>query len=539
MLALSVLIQIAALLAPQYLQWTVDEALVRHDASLLGVLAIAFAGLLLVRLGFEAARSLLVLRAGSQVALHLSTRLHAHLLRLPLAWFERRTLGDVVSRFGSLGPVRALITESGVLAVLDAAMACATGVMMWVYSPRLALLVMGVVAVYTVVRFAVFPIVRRRSHEQLAAHAREESHVLETLRAVAPVKVFGLADQRAEGWRGRCVDSLNQDIALARIGIAMTSVRGGLFGLMSVAVIYLAAQEVLAAGMTVGMVFAFVSYSQQFSDRFGGLVERVLEWRTVQVHLERLADIALEGAESDDVDPAPCGSDSLDLPPSGPLELCEAGLPYGDEDWVFSGINLKLEAGEFVALLGESGVGKTSLIKVLMGLLPPTEGRVRWAGADLTRSPHRLRGRVVGVLQDDVLLGGSLADNIAAFDEAMDTNRVQAAAMAAHIHQDIVRLPMGYRSEVGDLGNILSGGQRQRVLLARALYQQPSVLVLDEGTAHLDPAATESILNVLSQLPVTRLLITHDPLVAARATRVLRLGRNGLSETQQLSVEGG
>lgn len=540
-LALSVLIQIVALLAPQYLQWTVDEALVRGDASLLGVLALAFAGLVLIRVGLEAGRSLLVLHAGSQLALHLSTRLFEHLLRLPLPWFERRSLGDVVSRIGSLAPVRTLVTESGVLAVVDALMALATGAMMFLYSPALTLLAIVVVVIYAAVRLGLFPIVRRRSHEQIAARAREETHVLETLRSILPIKVFGLRDQRAEGWRVHNVDALNRDIALARLGIGMLSVRGVLFGLSGVAIVYFAARQVLEGTMTVGMVFAFVSYQSQFSDRMGTLVERLLEWRTVSVHLERLSDIALEAPEASELEPQrdlalehveTAGRVAADL------ELIGVGLRYGDEPWLFRDLDLQLHAGEFLAIVGPSGSGKTSLIKILLGLVPPTEGELSCGGRQQLAALAWLRGNAAALLQDDSLLAGSLVDNIALFEPSPDLARVQAAAMAAAVHDEIVRLPMGYRTEVGDLGSTLSGGQRQRVLLARALYRQPGLLVLDEGTAHLDPESASAVLDVVSVLPITRVLVTHDAKVAARADRVVELRGGVLLEAQQLGAQG-
>lgn len=545
-LLLSCLIQLSLLLAPLYLQWVVDDALASADDSLLAVLAMGFAALVVLRVAAEAARSALVLHTGMVMAQQTSTRLFSHLLSLPLDWFERRHLGDVVSRFGSLGPVRQFLTEGSVLALVDALMALATAIAMFLYSPTLALTAFVLIGLYTAFRFAVFPLVRQRTLEQIADQAAQESLFMESVRAITPIKSFGLAIERQGRWQARFVDALNSQIALARLGIVVVTVRGLLFGLFGVGLVYLAAQQVFAGAMSVGMVYAFVSYQHQFSDRWALLIDRVLQWRTLSVHLERLADIALATPEHvthaahacDERSNAPDALSPVPLRDAG-IKLDDVGFRYSErEPWVIRHLDLTIRTGEFVAIIGESGGGKTTLLKLLMGLATPTEGSVHIGGHN-ARSFASIRPYIASIQQDDALLAGSLAENISLFSAQPDQPRIHASAVAASLHEDILRLPMGYRTRIGDMGHSLSGGQRQRLLLARALYRQPSLLFLDEGTSNLDPDNTKKILDLVARLPITRVLVTHDASIAARAQRVLRLSDGQLHEEVDSARQSG
>jgi ATP-binding cassette subfamily B protein RaxB len=214
------------------------------------------------------------------------------------------------------------------------------------------------------------------------------------------------------------------------------------------------------------------------------------------------------------------------------LELRNVSFRYGDgEPWILKDANLKIDAGENVAITGPSGCGKTTLLKVMLGLLQPVEGEVLYGDVPVRQlGMANVRRKVGTVMQEDVLLTGSIADNIAFFDMAPDQQRIEACGQLAQLHNDIVRMPMGYQTLVGELGSGLSGGQKQRLLLARALYKQPTVLALDEATSHLDIGNEQAVNAVLAQMPLTRIVIAHRPETIASAQRQWALTPEGMRE---------
>jgi ATP-binding cassette subfamily B protein RaxB len=265
------------------------------------------------------------------------------------------------------------------------------------------------------------------------------------------------------------------------------------------------------------------------------LIDRCVELKMLGLHAERLADIALHDPEADE-SPA---VDLADLPPR--IELRNVGFRYGDGDpWVLRHVDATIEPNDHVAVTGASGSGKTTLLKIMLGLLAPSEGEVLYGGIPVRRlGLASVRRQLATVMQDDVLLSGSLADNIAFFEAQPDAARIEACARAAQVHGDIARMPMGYHTLVGDLGCGLSGGQRQRLLLARALYRRPRVLLLDEATSHLDVAGERAVAQALSHLRLTRVVIAHRPETIAGAQRVLELRGGRLEEPAAAVVDEG
>ncbi|HET7162029.1 MAG TPA: ATP-binding cassette domain-containing protein, partial [Rhodanobacteraceae bacterium] len=211
--------------------------------------------------------------------------------------------------------------------------------------------------------------------------------------------------------------------------------------------------------------------------------------------------------------------------PEAEVEVRNVSFRYADgESWILKNCSLAIPVGESVALTGPSGCGKTTLAKIILGLLEPEEGEVLYGGIDIRRlGLRRYRNQVGAVMQDDQLFAGSIADNIACFDSESNPLRIEAAARLAAIHDDIAATPMGYQSLVGDMGSALSGGQKQRILLARALYRNPSLLVLDEATSHLDIERERQVSAAINRMQITRIVIAHRPETIASAQRALRV----------------
>lgn len=532
--AVAAALQLFALVAPLFSQLVVDEVITAGDHDMLTVLVLGFGLLLVVQTALGLARSWMVMVLGQSISLQWAGNVFAHLLRLPVDYFEQRHLGDVVSRFGSIGAIQRTLTTAAIEAVLDGLLAVAALVMMLIYSPTLAGVVVAAVAAYGLLRWAAYRPLRDASAERLVIAARENTHFLETLRAITPLKLFGRESGRLARWQNLLVDVQNRDVRTAKLNIAFGTANTFIFGLENLLVLWLGAKAVMAGpgnaggAFTVGMLFAFMAYKSQFSGRVSALINYAVEFKMLGLHAERLADIALTAPERDNPKAeglaAQVPPDDLShLRPS--LELRDVSFRYGEgEPWVLRHANLKIEAGEIVAVTGASGCGKSTLLKLLLGLLQPNEGEVLYGGIPVRQlGLANVRRQLGTVMQEDVLLTGSLADNIAFFDEQPDQQRVEACARIAQVHDDIVRMPMGYHTLVGDLGHGLSGGQKQRVLLARALYKQPRVLALDEATSHLDLANERAVTQALARMRLTRLVIAHRPETIAGAQRVVQL----------------
>ncbi|WP_019677231.1 peptidase domain-containing ABC transporter [Arsukibacterium perlucidum] len=478
---LSLLLQIFLLAAPYYTQLVVDEVLISQDKPLLVVLALGFGLIMLLRVLTQTLRGWVVLHLGSVMSVQMAANLMRHLLHLPLSFFEKRHMGDVVSRFSSLNAVRELLTNSLVEGVIDGIMAITVLIMMYLYSPQLTLVVGIAVLIYGLLRWALYRPLHQLTEASIVAAAKEQSNFMETVRGMQSIKLFGLQTQRLNVWQNRFADAVNQNYRLGKWQISYGTINNLLFGIENVLVVYLAALTVMTGDMTVGMLFAFMAYKNQFTERTAALIDKIVEIKMTRLHLDRLADIALTEQEDEG-----SGVDSREL--SGQLQLSDIRFRYASNDpLLFDGLNFSVNAGENVAIIGPSGTGKTSLMKIMLGLLPSESGKVEVDGIDIRHLGLRhYRSQIAAVMQDDQLMSGTLAENISFFDSQMDMQQVMASAELAGIHQDIATMQMGYNSLVGDMGSSLSGGQKQRLLLARALYRKPKILFMDEATSHLD-----------------------------------------------------
>jgi len=514
-LALSLILQATLVLAPLQVQWVVDNGVMRADTELIALLALGFSLLLLVQLAAQVMRGWLVARLTFILAFEFGRNLFGHMLRLPLKWFEARHLGDIASRFGSLGPVRDAMTQGVVAICVDGFMAIAMLVMMLAYDGWLAALVIAACVTFLVVRFAQAPVLARVAMDEINHQARADSSFLESMRAMPAVRVYGQERARLDLWQSQQAGAINAGIQFSKWGLLGDGARTLIFGVETVAVIYLGAHQVLDGALTIGMLYAFLSYKGQFTGRLAELVRQALDLRLLRVHLERLADLYCATAE---LSMEPVSRD----PVRGALQLVGVGFRYGERTpWVFRDVDFKIAEGEFVALVGASGGGKTTLAKLLIGQAQPSAGTVSVAGRPLEGLwLRRYRYSVGCVLQDDALFAGSIAANITLFDPQPDVARWQRACRLTRVDELIATLPMGAETPVGDMGAALSGGQVQRLLLARALYRKPGFLFLDEGTAHLDPEMRTEIQEMVAALDCTRVVATHDLTFASLADRV-------------------
>lgn len=515
----SILLQVFTLIAPYYMQLVIDDVILTRDTSLLLVLAIGFGMVLLFEIATNAARSFVLLHFGSQLSIQMAGNLFHHLIRLPLNYFEKRHMGDVVSRFGSLQQVRELLTTGVIETLIDGLMASAILVVILIYSPSLTVVVLVAVLAYALFRLAMYRSLRMVSEQEILAMAKEQSNFMETVRAMQTIKLFGSEAKREGLWQNHYINFTNKSINLGIFNISYQAVNRLLFGLENILVVYLAARLVIGGGFSTGMLFAFMAYKTQFMDRMARLIDKLIQFRMLSLHFERIGDIALTAKEQ--VHPPQERQHQIE----GRIELKNISFSYSDVTRpVLQNINISIEPGESVALVGPSGCGKTTLMKIMLGLLQPASGSILIDNILLEQMGiSNYRRQIAAVMQDDQLLSGSIKDNIAFFEDYINMELVEECAKMAAVHNDIMQMPMGYNSLIGDMGSALSGGQKQRILLARALYRQPRILFLDEATSHLDTKTESYVSNAIQQLNITRVVIAHRPETIASVDRVIQL----------------
>ena len=342
-LVLSAVLQVFVLVSPFYLQLTVDEVLVKFDAELLFVLAFGFGALAVLNAVAGLLRGYVLLYFGNMLNYQMVCNLFAHLIQLRADFFEKRHMGDIVSRFGSLAPIRSLFTEGLVATVIDGVMAVATLVMMFIYSPVLASIALVALALYLVLRVVSYPPLRERSEDAIVYHAREQSFFMETVRGILSIKLFGRETDRRRVWQNRFADAVNADVRVQKLGIWFALGNSMIFGIEHVVLIYVAAKMTLGAEFTVGMIFAYMAYKGQFTDKAIALVERLIEFRMLELHLSRISDIALAEQEPSAL---PSTSTRSDGQLDGALGLEDVSFRYGEAlPEVLGGVSIDIADG--------------------------------------------------------------------------------------------------------------------------------------------------------------------------------------------------
>ncbi|TFH89437.1 peptidase domain-containing ABC transporter [Vibrio ouci] len=505
LITLTFFMQVISILFPYYLQWTVDNVLLSEDRTLLLVLAIGFSLLTLVNIVVSAFRQWLVIKFGSQLSIHMGANLFFHLIRLPTHYFEKRSVGDVISRFKSLTYIRELLTEGIVESVIDGLMAFVVLIMMYLYSPLLATLVLVSVSLSFLMQMLLYSPYRRVSEEMLISEAKEDSTFLESVRAIKTIKTFGHENVMQNLWLNRYAEVSNSDIRLGKLSLSEEALNKTIFGFENILIIYFGATLVIDGEMSIGMILAFIAYKNIFTGSITTFIDKAIDFKMLGLHLSRLSDITMEEREQSFI------VRSLPEIVEPTIRLDNVSFRYSSNDeWLFYNLNAEFRPRKTTVIIGESGCGKSTLLKIILGLIKPTSGRVLINDVDIHEvSPAEYRAMFGVVMQDDILLSGTIEENITMFDADNDYQRMVGACHDACILEEIERLPMGFHSLVGDMGNFFSGGQLQRLFLARALYRQPAILCLDESTSHLDLVNERTVNKNLAAKGLTTIAIAH------------------------------
>lgn len=519
-LILALGIESIALILPLQLQLAIDEVISSGDERLLLgsavvlVLAVFLYFVLAVSRGWLGNWIGIVLGAGWTV------NLFDHAMRLPLSFFERRHMGDITSKFSSLNAIQFSLTGNLMEVVLDGLVVVVVGVLLVNYSNLLTAIVIVIFIMTVATRALVHPKTMRLSEEVIALEARKNSELMESVQGVQTIRIANRMNNRVSRFQRAVLEFAERERKLQNYMTLFIAFNQSLTSLQRVLLITAGSYLVIHGRLTAGTIVAYIAYADIFTWKLARLVDKVAELKMMKVHIERVSDIAQRAQESHAFNESYSGGE-----PEAYLELDNIGFKYpGSTDWVFRGVNLRIDNGESVALIGPSGCGKTTLAKIALGLLEPSEGRVLMGGVEIHElGLQRFRSYVSAVMQEDTLFAGSFAENIAFYDSDVDMQRIIGVANAVAIHDEISSMSMAYQTLVGDGGSSMSGGQRQRVLLARALYIDPKIIVLDEATSNLDIDCERTVNRAISKLKITRLIIAHRPETIASADRVVQL----------------
>ncbi|WP_302027093.1 colicin V export peptidase/ABC transporter CvaB [Escherichia coli] len=517
---LSVVIEAINLLMPVGTQLVMDHAIPAGDRGLLTLISAALMFFILLKAATSTLRAWSSLVMSTLINVQWQSGLFDHLLRLPLAFFERRKLGDIQSRFDSLDTLRATFTTSVIGFIMDSIMVVGVCVMMLLYGGYLTWIVLCFTTIYIFIRLVTYGNYRQISEECLVREARAASYFMETLYGIATVKIQGMVGIRGAHWLNMKIDAINSGIKLTRMDLLFGGINTFVTACDQIVILWLGAGLVIDNQMTIGMFVAFSSFRGQFSERVASLTSFLLQLRRMSLHNERIADIALHEKE----EKKPEIEIVADM---GPISLETNGLSYRYDSQsapIFSALSLSVAPGESVAITGASGAGKTTLMKVLCGLFEPDSGRVLINGIDIRQiginNYHRM---IACVMQDDRLFSGSIRENICGFAEEMDEEWMVECARASHIHDVIMNMPMGYETLIGELGEGLSGGQKQRIFIARALYRKPGILFMDEATSALDSESEHFVNVAIKNMNITRVIIAHRETTLRTVDRVISI----------------
>ncbi|WP_158633164.1 peptidase domain-containing ABC transporter [Amycolatopsis sp. WAC 01376] len=524
-LAVSIVAQALVVAMPLATRTVVDDLPALRSTDVLSLMGIGIAVVAAAQLITTLLRSSLLVYLQGRLDTAALLGFSAHLFRLPLRFFEQRSTGDLVTRFGSIAMLRDLMTGQTLGSLLDAVLVLAyLGVLAALDLP-VALAVLGVLAAVVVLLFATTRSVRERMAADLATQAETQGYLVESLEGIATYKAAA-AEDRALGRLGHLLSGwMSATLGRTYLAAVVDAVTTALRVLTPLLVLWLCVTRVLAGTMTPGTMLAVAWLASAIVSPLATVVANGQRLQLAGAQLQRLADVLDSPAERGD--PAAAGHRLR-----GRIDLEQVGFRYDlFSPPVLHDISVRVEPGEKVAVVGATGSGKTTLGMVLLGLYTPTGGHIGFDGiAAEDLDPRALRAQIGVVPQEPFVFAGTIADNITLRDTTVPAGEIERAARLACLHDEITAMPMGYGTQLAQRGSGLSGGQRQRLALARALVREPRILLLDEATSHLDAATEARIHRNLADLKCVQVVIAHRLSTVRDAHQILVLHHGRIAE---------
>jgi ATP-binding cassette, subfamily B, bacterial len=534
----SLLAQIAGALVPLLTGIVIDRVVPHSDRPLLVELLLGYCLFQVFSILAIFVRSHLFIYLKTHLETSFTLRFLDHLVDLPYSFFQEHSTGDLMVRLGSNDVIRDLLTSATLSTLLDGAMAILYCILLLLASPKLA----AIAILLAVIRLFLLLFMRWRQRAFLGETIQNQSDIqtyqVEMLAGMETLKSMGLEGRAAEHWTNLFIDGLNISIRRGRLDAAFDGIMSILGSATTLVFLFYGATLVLQKQLTLGSMIAVSALAAGLLTPLNSLIGTVLQLQLLEVYLGRLEDVLETEPEQNSQVAGVTG----DL--AGNVTVDKVTFRYTAQGpVVVSGVSFHVPAGRSVALVGHSGSGKSTLARLMAGLYDPCEGSIFYDGFNLKLVDRRsIRSRIGVVTQDTQLFGGSIRNNIALADPEMEQARVIRAAKTACIHDDIAKMPMGYETMLTDRGLSLSGGQRQRLALARAIANDPAVLILDEATSHLDVVTEDHVKRSLASLQCTRIVIAHRLSTVRDADLIVVLSEGSIVESgshEELLRRGG
>lgn len=521
-------------------QVVIDKVLVHRGLTTLDVLIIALLAVTLFEALLTGLRGYVLSHTTNRMDVEFGARLFRQLLALPMSYFESRRIGESVARLRELETVRNFLTGSALTFVIDAAFTVVFLAVMYSFSPVLTAIVLATIPVYFLISFVVTPLLKRRLDDKAGLNSETQAFMVELLGGIETLKAMAIEpriQRRFEDHLSASTAASFQANQVSTVGAQLIGVVGKL---TTVALLWLGALLVMKGDLSVGQLVAFNMLAGRVAAPILRLAQLWQDFQQVRVSIQRLADIMNNPTETKIDNPS-------HLPAiRGRVDFEQVTFRYrADGPEVLSDISFTIQPGQVIGIVGTSGSGKSTLAKLIERLHVPERGRVLIDGIDMARTDTAWLRRQIGVvLQDNVLFNMSVRENIALANPTLPMEKVIAAAELAGAHDFILSLPQGYDTLVGERGMTLSGGQRQRIAIARALVNDPRILIFDEATSALDTEAERAIQANMREICAGRtvVMIAHRLSTLSGCDQILTLEDGRLAEVgphQDLVSRGG
>ena len=525
----SFFLQLMGLVSPIFFQLVIDKVLVHQSMTTLDVLAFGLAVVLIFETLMSGLRNWLFAHTTNRVDSELSSKMFRHLLNLPISYFEARRVGDSIARVRELESIREFLTSNAVTVVIDLFFTVVFFAVMYMYSPMLTLIVLLSIPLYIAISVFISPHLRNLLEEKFRRGAENQSFLVESVTGIGTLKAMAVEPQMRDRWEKLFsgYTSVGFDVAkLANWGSHLIQI---VSKLTTVAILYFGAKAVIAGALTVGSLVAFNMLAGRVAAPILRLSQLWQDFQQVRISVERLGDVLNSPAEPE------YNPNRASLPPiAGAISFDKVRFRYRpDAPEALRGVSLDVKAGEMLGIVGPSGSGKSTLTKLVQRLYVPEQGRVLVDGVDLALvDPPWLRRQIGVVLQENILFNRSVRENIALGDPTRPMEAVMAAAQLAGAHEFILELNHGYDTIIDERGGNLSGGQRQRMAIARALINDPRILILDEATSALDAESEEIIQDNLASIATGRtvIIIAHRLSAVRQCDRIITVEAGEVTE---------